>query len=141
MNNDEQIIENESSFTMNVTSCRESSSRNKPNHPKDNIIDDVNEDIWLQKRVLNQLTFSFYVSVIERMEVEKALNDECLMNKMHEDLNQFIRNIVWFVVRRPFDNVLNKKWIFIIKYDQNEIVVRNKARLVLLFKDKLKLKE
>lgn len=112
MNDDEQIIENESSFTMNVTSCRESSSRTKLNHSKDNIIDDVNEDIWLQKRVLNQLTFSFYVSVIERMEVEEALNDECLMNKMHEDLNQYIWNVVWFVVRRPFDNVLDKKMDF-----------------------------
>jgi hypothetical protein len=50
---------------------------------------------------------------------------------MHEELNNFKRNQVWELVERPKDhNVIETKWVFQNKQDQNRIVVRNKARLV-----------
>ena len=50
---------------------------------------------------------------------------------MHEELNNFTRNQVWELVERPKDrNVIETKWVFHNKQDQDEIVARNKARLV-----------
>jgi hypothetical protein len=38
---------------------------------------------------------------------------------------------VWKLVKRPSDhNVIETKWVFQNKQDKNEIIVRNKARLV-----------
>lgn len=62
---------------LDVSFCKESSSRIKSNLLKDNIINDVNEDMRLRERVLNQLIFSCYVSLIEPKKLEEALNDEC----------------------------------------------------------------
>ncbi|RVW84559.1 Copia protein [Vitis vinifera] len=51
-------------------------------------------------------------------------------SKLNE-LNQFSRNDVWFLVPRPKDvNVIGTKWIFKNKMDENGVIVRNKARLV-----------
>ena len=51
---------------------------------------------------------------------------------MHQELNNFTRNQVWELVERPKDhNVIGTKWVFQNKQDQDGIVVRNKARLVL----------
>ncbi|CAL9020668.1 unnamed protein product, partial [Prunus brigantina] len=50
---------------------------------------------------------------------------------MQEELNQFTRNDVWYLVLRPTNtNVIGTKWIFINKTDEKGNVVRNKARLV-----------
>ena len=50
---------------------------------------------------------------------------------MHEELGQLESNNVWTLVPRPRDmNVLDTKWIFKNKSDENGTKVRNKARLV-----------
>ncbi|WVZ97091.1 hypothetical protein U9M48_042652 [Paspalum notatum var. saurae] len=50
---------------------------------------------------------------------------------MHEELNNFIWNVVWELVERPKDyNVIGTKWVFRNKQDENGIMVRNKAILV-----------
>jgi uncharacterized lipoprotein len=50
---------------------------------------------------------------------------------MHEELNNFIRNQVWELVERPNNhNMIETKWVYRNKQDQDEIVVRNKARLI-----------
>lgn len=85
----------------------------------------------LRKRVLNNLTYTSYVSQIEPKKVEEALRDECWVNAMHKKLNQFVRNNVWYLVPRPDDyNVIGTKWIFKNKIDDQGTITRNKARLV-----------
>ncbi|KAK1661907.1 hypothetical protein QYE76_050066 [Lolium multiflorum] len=51
---------------------------------------------------------------------------------MHEELNNFKRNKVWTLVKKPKEcrNVIGTKWIFKNKQDEFGNVVRNKARLV-----------
>ncbi|XP_066166970.1 uncharacterized protein [Oryza sativa Japonica Group] len=64
-------------------------------------------------------------------DINEALCDPDWMNAMHEELNNFTRNKVWTLVERPRDhNVIGTKWVFRNKQDENELVVRNKARLV-----------
>ena len=50
---------------------------------------------------------------------------------MQEELNQFKLTNIWTLVERPYDNnVIGTKWVFKNKFDEHEVVVRNKARLV-----------
>ncbi|KAK1642685.1 hypothetical protein QYE76_060490 [Lolium multiflorum] len=51
---------------------------------------------------------------------------------MHEELNNFKRNKVWTLVKKPKEcrNVIGTKWIFKNKQDEFGNIVRNKARLV-----------
>ena len=68
---------------------------------------------------------------IERKKIDEALLDVDWVNAMHEELNYFTRNQVWELVERPKDhNIIETKWVFRNKQDQDGIVVRNKARLV-----------
>jgi hypothetical protein len=67
----------------------------------------------------------------EPKDIDKALRDPDWVNTMHEELNNFNRNKVWELVERPKDhNVIGTRWVFRNKQDQDEIVVRNKDRLV-----------
>ncbi|WKA13265.1 hypothetical protein VitviT2T_030583 [Vitis vinifera] len=80
---------------------------------------------------LNEISYVCYTSQIEPKNVEEALNDEAWVEALHEELNQFSRNEVWFLVPRPKDvNVIGTKWILKNKMDENGVIVRNKARLV-----------
>jgi hypothetical protein len=49
---------------------------------------------------------------------------------MQEELNNFKRNQVWYLVERPKQNVVGTKWVFYNKQDEHGVVTRNKARLV-----------
>ena len=52
---------------------------------------------------------------------------------MQDELNNFKHNDVWSLVERPKDknvNIIGTKWVFKKKQDANDIVIRNKARLV-----------
>jgi hypothetical protein len=49
---------------------------------------------------------------------------------MHEELNNFKCNEVWFLVERPKLNVIGTKWVFHNKQDEHGVAIRNKAWLV-----------
>ncbi|GKC65866.1 retrovirus-related pol polyprotein from transposon TNT 1-94 [Tanacetum coccineum] len=50
---------------------------------------------------------------------------------MQEELNQFERNKVWTLVPKPHGKtIIGTKWIWKNKMDENEVVIKNKARLV-----------
>ena len=44
--------------------------------------------------------------------MEEALGDESWTTTLQEELNQFIRNDMWYLVSRPKDkHVMSTKWI------------------------------
>jgi hypothetical protein len=49
---------------------------------------------------------------------------------MQEELNNFKRNQVWSLVKRPKQNIIGTKWVFQNKQDEHEVITRNKAKLV-----------
>ena len=50
---------------------------------------------------------------------------------MQEELNQFERSEVWELVPRPQNqSVIRTRWVFRNKMDENDIIIRNKARFV-----------
>ena len=68
---------------------------------------------------------------LEPNNFNEAIDDEFLVNVMHEELVQFERNEVWKLVPRPESvNVIRIKWIFKNKSDEHGHITRNKVRLV-----------
>ncbi|GJR77460.1 retrovirus-related pol polyprotein from transposon TNT 1-94, partial [Tanacetum coccineum] len=71
------------------------------------------------------------VSTFEPKNIKEAMADHIWIESMQDELNQFKRLQVWELVPRPEGkNVIALKWIWKNKYDAENIMVRNKSRLV-----------
>ena len=68
---------------------------------------------------------------IEPKCISDALKAPDWVTSMQEELNEFGRNKVWNLVPKPENHsIIDTKWVFKNKMDENGKVVRNKARLV-----------
>ena len=111
------------------------SSSIKLNHPPEVIVGNMNE-LTLRKHtvdkcVANFVFYSCYLSQVEPTKVEEALQDESWVEAMHDELLQFQRNDVWTLVPRlEGEYIIDTKWIFCNKTDEEGNVIRNKTRLV-----------
>jgi hypothetical protein len=74
---------------------------------------------------ITRFFFSF-----ELFKVEDVLRDPHWVMAMQEELNNFKRSKVWFLVERPNQNVVGIKLIFRNKQDEHRVVTRNKAQLI-----------
>ena len=82
---------------------------------------------------MSLLTACFHASCLKwnPKTTDEALLDFDWVIAMQEELNQFERNNVWKLVPRPKGkSVIETKWVFRNKLDENGLVTRNKARLV-----------
>ena len=71
------------------------------------------------------------ISQVEPKSTNEAVKDDHWMQAMKEELDQFIKNDTWELVPRPENkNVIGTKRVFRKKMNEQEEVVRNKARLV-----------
>ncbi|GKA69344.1 retrovirus-related pol polyprotein from transposon TNT 1-94 [Tanacetum coccineum] len=73
----------------------------------------------------------FYQSTMKPRNVKEAMTDPTWIDSMLEELLQFKRLDVWVLVPTP-DNIkpLTLKWLFKNKHDEENMVIRNKTRLV-----------
>nr|GEU76373.1 hypothetical protein [Tanacetum cinerariifolium] len=75
--------------------------------------------------------FALSVSRTEPKNIKEAIADSAWFEAMQEELHQFHRLDVWELVDRPLcKNIINMKWLWKNKRDEENIVIRNKARLV-----------
>ncbi|CAL2249725.1 unnamed protein product [Prunus armeniaca] len=95
------------------------------------IIGLLNQVVRTRKQLAKEISHVCYVSKEAPKNVKEALNHGEWFLAMQEELNQFVRNDVWYFVPRPTNtNVIGTKWIFKNKTDEQGNVARNKARLV-----------
>ncbi|GKB14375.1 retrovirus-related pol polyprotein from transposon TNT 1-94 [Tanacetum coccineum] len=75
--------------------------------------------------------FNEFLTHVEPKNYKQALEHSCWIEAMQEELYEFERLDVWVLVP-SLDNILIilLKWIFKIKLDEYEEVLKNKARLV-----------
>ncbi|GKB55421.1 putative ribonuclease H-like domain-containing protein [Tanacetum coccineum] len=75
--------------------------------------------------------YALTVSTIEPRNVKEAMTKPAWIDSMQEELLQFKRLNVWVLVPAP-DNIkpLTLKWLFKNKHDEENMVIRNKTRLV-----------
>ena len=71
------------------------------------------------------------LSEFEPINVKDALDNEIWIEAMNEEIEQIERNKTWTLIPRPKDkNVIDTKWAFENKLNEDGKVSRNKARLV-----------
>nr|GEW92770.1 retrovirus-related Pol polyprotein from transposon TNT 1-94 [Tanacetum cinerariifolium] len=103
-------------------------------YPLNNIIDQLSRPVstWLQLH--EQDLFCYYdafLSSLEPKTYKEALTQSCWIEAMQEKLNEFERLEVWELVPQPdLVMMITLKWIYKVKLDELEGILKNKARLV-----------
>ena len=101
------------------------------NHPQDQIIGNPSIGVRTRSSLRNICINLAFVSQIEPKNLNDAIVYENWVIAMQEELNQFERNEVWELVPRLNNqSVIGTKWVFRNKMDENDIIIRNKARLL-----------
>ncbi|KAJ9565777.1 hypothetical protein OSB04_001743 [Centaurea solstitialis] len=100
-------------------------------HPLHQIIGDPNAPVQTRSATANECLFAAFLSNVEPLKVVDALADPDWFIAMQKEINQFVRLKVWRLVPRPEGkSIIDTKWLFKNKKDEDGIVVRNKARLL-----------
>ncbi|RVX21332.1 hypothetical protein CK203_002103 [Vitis vinifera] len=77
------------------------------NHPISNVIGNVNELVVTRRQSrLNEMGLICYTSQLEPKNVEGAVGVESWTTTFQEELNQFTKNDVWYLVSRLKKNML-----------------------------------
>ena len=103
-------------------------------HPQELIIGDLHARVSTRSmsNSLAVIAHSLFVASFEPKDIGHVLSDPSWINAMHEELENFEHNQVWFLVDLPQNcHPTSTKWIFKNKLGENGLVVRNKAHLVL----------
>ncbi|GJV06052.1 retrovirus-related pol polyprotein from transposon TNT 1-94 [Tanacetum coccineum] len=75
--------------------------------------------------------YALTVSILEPKNIKESMSDHIYIESMQDELHQFERLDVWELVSRPDGkNIIVVKWIWKNKSDAENIVIRNKTRLV-----------
>ncbi|GJU08477.1 retrovirus-related pol polyprotein from transposon TNT 1-94 [Tanacetum coccineum] len=102
-------------------------------HPLDQVIGDPSKPVMTRQRLQTDFEVCMYaltVSTIEPKNIKEAMADHSWIESMQDEL-RFKRLQVWELVPRPEGkNIIALKWLWKNKYDAENIVVRNKTRLV-----------
>nr|GEY19697.1 retrovirus-related Pol polyprotein from transposon TNT 1-94 [Tanacetum cinerariifolium] len=80
---------------------------------------------------LEMCMYALTVSTAELKNIKEAMVDFAWIKAMQEELHQFDRLQVWELVDKPFGkSIIRIKWLWKNKKDEDQTVIRNKARLV-----------
>jgi len=105
--------------------------RYRKSHSQVDIIGDINSGVRTRRSQQNFCAFDSFLSTIEPSNIKIALTDPDWINAMQDELHQFERNKVWHLVERPQNRtIIGTKWVFRNKLDDEGVIIRNKARLV-----------
>ncbi|GKB00936.1 retrovirus-related pol polyprotein from transposon TNT 1-94 [Tanacetum coccineum] len=100
-------------------------------HSLHNIIGDPTSSGRTRGQTSNSCLYTCLLSSIKSATASQALKDADKIIAMQEELDQFAGLKVWRLVPRPKRmTIIETKWIFKNKKDENGLVIRNKARLV-----------
>jgi hypothetical protein len=138
---DEKKVEEEDEDEVNPTKAEEQVQQVSPKtaskqvqkkHPSDQIIGNKDAGIETRRKICSpKQTHLTLLSTIEPNCFEEANKDEFLNKAMDEELDQIEKNDTWDLVPRPKNkNVIDTKWVFRNKLNEDGLVTRNKARLV-----------
>nr|GFB43909.1 hypothetical protein [Tanacetum cinerariifolium] len=103
-------------------------------HPLEQVIGNPSQSVRTRRQLesdAEMCMFALNVSRTKPKNIKEAMADSAWIESMQEELNQFDRLDVWELVDRPLcTNVINLKWLWKNKRDEENTVIRNKSRLV-----------
>ncbi|GKF40821.1 retrovirus-related pol polyprotein from transposon TNT 1-94, partial [Tanacetum coccineum] len=109
-------------------------SRWTKDHPITNVISDPSRSVSTRKQLHTDAMwcyFDAFLTSVESKNFKQAMTEPSWIDAMHEEIYEFERLEVWELVPCP-DNVflIKLKWIYKVKTDEFDRVLKNKARLV-----------
>nr|GEU43342.1 putative ribonuclease H-like domain-containing protein [Tanacetum cinerariifolium] len=103
-------------------------------HPLEQVIRNPSQPIKTRRQLeldAEMCMFALTTSQTEPKNIKEAMADFAWIESMQEELHQFDRLDVWELVDIPLCiNVINLKWLWKNKHDEENTVIRNKSRLV-----------
>ncbi|GKC24660.1 retrovirus-related pol polyprotein from transposon TNT 1-94 [Tanacetum coccineum] len=103
-------------------------------HPLEQVIGDLSKHVMTRNRLQTDSELGMYaltVITLEPKNIKEAMSDHSWIESMQDELHQFERLDVWELVPRPDGkNIIAVKWLWKNKSDAENIVIRNKSRLV-----------
>nr|GFB86494.1 Gag-Pol polyprotein [Tanacetum cinerariifolium] len=103
-------------------------------HPLEQVIGNPSQSVRTRRQLESDAEicmFALTVSQTEPKNIKESMADSAWIESMQEKLHQFDRLDVWELVDRPLcTNVINLKWLWKNKRDEENIVIQNKSRLV-----------
>nr|GEZ87815.1 Gag-Pol polyprotein [Tanacetum cinerariifolium] len=103
-------------------------------HPLEQVIGNPSQSVRTRRQLesnAEMCMFALTMSQTKPKNIKEAMADSAWIESMQEELHQFDRLNVWELVDRPLcTNVINLKWLWKNKRDEENIVIRNKSRLV-----------
>ncbi|GJY65808.1 retrovirus-related pol polyprotein from transposon TNT 1-94 [Tanacetum coccineum] len=111
-----------------------SAQRWTKDHPLEQVIGNPSQSIRTRRQLETDgemCMFALTVSRTEPKNIKEAMADSAWIESMQEELHQFDRLDVWELVDIPLcKNVINLKWLWKNKRDEENTVIRNKSCLV-----------
>nr|GEZ90343.1 hypothetical protein [Tanacetum cinerariifolium]GFA22132.1 hypothetical protein [Tanacetum cinerariifolium] len=103
-------------------------------HPLEQVIENPSQSVRTRRQLESDAEMCMFALTVSRTEpknIKEAMADSALIESMEEELHQFDRLEVWELVDRPLcTNVINLKWLWKNKRDEENTVISNKSRLV-----------
>nr|GEV83101.1 Gag-Pol polyprotein [Tanacetum cinerariifolium] len=103
-------------------------------HPLEQVIGNPSQSVRTRRQLESDCEMCMFALTVSRTDpknIKEAMNDSAWIESMQEELHQFDRLDVWKLVDRPlYTNVINMKWLWKNKRDEENTVIRNKSRLV-----------
>nr|GEW07454.1 hypothetical protein [Tanacetum cinerariifolium] len=102
-------------------------------HPLEQVIGNPSQSIRTRRQLESDAEMCMFALTMSRTEpknIKEAMADSAWIKSMQEELHQFDRFDVWELVDRPLcTNVINLKWLWKNKCDEENTVIRNKSRI------------
>nr|GFA55323.1 hypothetical protein [Tanacetum cinerariifolium] len=103
-------------------------------HPLEQVIGNPSQSVRTRRRLESDgemCMFTLTVSQTEPKNIKEAMANSAWIESMHEELHQFDRLEVWESVDKPLcKNVINMKWLWENKRDEENTAIQNKSHLV-----------
>nr|GFA19484.1 hypothetical protein [Tanacetum cinerariifolium] len=103
-------------------------------HPLEQVIGNPSQSVRTRRQLESDAEMCMFALTMSRTEpknIKEAMADSAWIESMQEELHQFDRLEVQELVDRPLcTNVINLKWLWKNKRDEENTVIRNKSRLV-----------
>nr|GFB72539.1 Gag-Pol polyprotein [Tanacetum cinerariifolium] len=102
-------------------------------HPLEQVIGNPSQSVRTRRQLESDTEMCMFALTVSRTEpknIKEVMADSAWIESMQEELHQFDRLDIWELVDRPLcTNVINLKWLWKNKRDEENTVIRNKSRL------------
>nr|GFC12103.1 hypothetical protein [Tanacetum cinerariifolium] len=103
-------------------------------HPLDQVRGNPSRPVQTRRQLATDhemCMFALTVSTAEPKNIKEAMADSTWIEAIQEELHQFNKLQVWELVDKPYGkSIIKLKWLWKNKKNEDQTVIRNKARLM-----------